>query len=64
MKGNPIPVRLDPPEEGAIDELHRATGIPKAELIRRSLRLALPRFQTREADLLEYGKATDAKPQN
>ncbi|MCC7134729.1 MAG: ribbon-helix-helix protein, CopG family [Gemmatimonadales bacterium] len=34
----PVQVYLDPPDVGLLDELVRATGLPKAELLRRGLR--------------------------
>jgi hypothetical protein len=55
MKSNPIPVRLDEGSDAVLSGLSERTGIPKAELVRRSLRFALPKFVTGEADLLSYG---------
>lgn len=54
-KGNPVPVRLDPMDSIDVDNLSENTGIPKAEIIRRCLRFALPKFIGGKADLLKYG---------
>lgn len=52
----PVPVRLYPSEEECLTELSERTGIPKAEIIRRCLRFALPAFLDDEASLLNYGR--------
>lgn len=44
-KGDPVPTRLDPAEERALETLKRRTGLPKAELIRRAVRLLRLRFE-------------------
>src|SRR5262249_5156183 len=37
-KGNPIPTKFDPSEEGLIETLHLQTGLSKSEIVRRSVR--------------------------
>jgi hypothetical protein len=44
-KGDPIPTRFDQAEEEAVDVLHRRTGLPRAEIIRRAMRLLRLRFE-------------------
>lgn len=40
IKGDPIPVRFEPPEEFMIETLARKTGFSRSEIIRRCVRLA------------------------
>jgi hypothetical protein len=51
-KCTPIPTRYDPPENKLIRDLHNATGLPMAEIVRRASRFALPRFASGEIDIL------------
>jgi hypothetical protein len=44
-KGDPIPTRFDQSEEEALEVLHRRTGLPRAEIIRRAMRLLRLRFE-------------------
>lgn len=60
-KTNPIPTRLDDAADADLTALAEKTGIPKAELIRRCLRFALPQFISGEADLLNYGRPAAAE---
>lgn len=39
-KGDPIPIRFEPPLEFMIEALSRKTGFSKSEIIRRCVRLA------------------------
>ena len=40
IKGDPIPIRFDPPSEFMIEALARRTGFSKSEIIRRCVRIA------------------------
>ena len=46
-KGDPIPTRFDEPENEAIAEIHRRTGLPNAEIIRRAVRLLAQHVKAR-----------------
>lgn len=61
-KGNPIPVRFDDPEEQVLDDIATATGLGKAELIRRAVRFAGPKFLSREVDILDLVPERKAVP--
>jgi hypothetical protein len=52
-KGNPIPVRFARSEEKTLQALASATGLNKAEIIRRAGRYAFPRFLSREINILD-----------
>lgn len=52
-KANPVPVRFDKPEEKFLDDLATATGLKKAEIIRRAGRYAFPKFISREVNILD-----------
>lgn len=63
-KGNPIPVRFDDAERRTLNDLADATGLKKAEIIRRAGRYSFPKFLNREVNILdvvaEKGKAATA----
>jgi hypothetical protein len=44
-KGDPVPTRFDAQEEAAIEALHRRTGLSRAEIIRRGVRLLRLRYE-------------------
>lgn len=46
-KGDPIPTRFDPAEDQAINEIAKRTGLPKAEIVRRAVRLLAQQVKTR-----------------
>lgn len=54
-KTNAKPVRLDPQEAKMTKLIKSKTGLSEAEIIRRSLKFALPKFLSKEVDLLDYG---------
>lgn len=54
-KGDPIPTRYDEPEDKLIRDLSADTGIAMAEIVRRAGRLALPKFMSGEANILDFG---------
>jgi hypothetical protein len=53
QKGNPIPIRFDEHEESTLADIATATGLGKAEIIRRAARYALPKFLNREINILD-----------
>jgi len=55
MKTNPIPTRYDEPEAELIEKIHTATGMPKAEIIRRAVKFSLPKFQSGKVNIHLYG---------
>lgn len=55
LANDPISIRLGEEEE-AIEQLHKDTGIPKADLVRRAVRYAIPRFNEDRLLMLEMGK--------
>jgi hypothetical protein len=52
-KSDPIPTRFDGPEDEMIREMHSATGLSMAEIIRRSVRFAGPKFRSGEINILD-----------
>ena len=44
-KGDPIPTRFGPKEEEAIETLHGRTGLSRAEIVRRAMRLLARRYK-------------------
>lgn len=61
-KGNPIPVRFDGAEENTLDDIATATGLGKAEIIRRAGRYAFPKFLSREVNILDVVPERKAVP--
>jgi hypothetical protein len=56
---NAVPVRFDDTDCKLIDELAARTGLSKADVVRRALRFAGPRFLDRRANIAEL---TDRVP--
>lgn len=50
-KKNPVPVRLDEPEDKLVSDLNEKTGLVKSEILRRACRFALPKFLSGEVDI-------------
>jgi hypothetical protein len=48
-KNNPVPTRFDAPEEDAIETLHARTGLSRAEIIRRAVRLLAQRYRSEKS---------------
>lgn len=44
-KGKPVPTRFDRSENEAIETLHRRTGLSRAEIVRRAVRLLRRRYE-------------------
>lgn len=61
-KGNPIPVRFEGTEETILAEIASATGLGKAEIIRRAGRYSFPKFLSREVNILDVVPDREAVP--
>ena len=53
------PVRFDESSDAELEQLRDQTGISISELVRRCTRFALPRFQSGEVNILDYGKPAE-----
>lgn len=52
-KSDPIPTRFDEAEDKLIRKINAQTGLSMAEIIRRSVRFAGPKFESREVNILD-----------
>lgn len=52
VTGDPIPTKFDPAEEKMIREINRLTSLPLAQIIKRGMRFALPKFVSGEVSIL------------
>ncbi len=52
-KTDPIPTRFDVPEDTLIRKINESTGLSMAEVVRRSVRFAGPKFVSGEVNILD-----------
>jgi hypothetical protein len=61
-KGSPVPIRFSPRDARMLGELKQLTGLPIAEIVRRAVRFAGPKFTSGEVQILEVRQSPEAAP--
>jgi hypothetical protein len=59
-KSDPIPTRFDEAEDKLIRKINAETGLSMAEVIRRSVRFAGPKFDNGEVNILDIAPEVPA----
>lgn len=62
VTGAPIPTKFDAPEERMIRRINALTDLPMAQIIKRGMRFALPKFMSGEVDILTLEPNPNARP--